>query len=225
MFSLLLLKKLPVLEQLKLEEALLRADTRNWCLINVGTPPAIVMGISGKPEQLIDQTLVDRDNIPVIKRFSGGGTVYVDEETIFVTFISNGIKTPKPIFEFSKNVYSPFFPKEFEIQENDYVIGEKKFGGNAQYIQKNRWLHHTSFLWKFDPKKMDYLLMPQKRPKYRADRSHTDFLCTLSDYFECKATFLSQLKLHLIDHLNGKECALPHEVLNRPHRKSTTLLH
>ena len=33
-------KQLPILEQLFLEEALLRADTRNFCLINEGTAPA-----------------------------------------------------------------------------------------------------------------------------------------------------------------------------------------
>jgi lipoate-protein ligase A len=28
-----------------------------------------------------------KDSIPVIKRFSGGGTVIVDENTLFVTFV------------------------------------------------------------------------------------------------------------------------------------------
>ena len=41
----------PILEQLQLEEALFRADQRNWCLLNSGSPPAIVMGISGLPER------------------------------------------------------------------------------------------------------------------------------------------------------------------------------
>ena len=45
---LLRLKQFPILQQLRLEEALLRADSGNWCLLNDGTPdPAIVMGISG----------------------------------------------------------------------------------------------------------------------------------------------------------------------------------
>ncbi|NGX54212.1 MAG: hypothetical protein K1000chlam4_00937, partial [Chlamydiae bacterium] len=48
-FSLLHLSGLPIFEQLQLEEALLRADEGNWCLINSGVPPAIVMGISAKP--------------------------------------------------------------------------------------------------------------------------------------------------------------------------------
>ncbi len=46
--KLLRLHKVPILRQLLLEEALLRADSSNWCIINNGTSvPAIVMGISG----------------------------------------------------------------------------------------------------------------------------------------------------------------------------------
>lgn len=45
---LLSLRGFHILRQLRLEEALLRADSGNYCIINDGTPdPAIVMGISG----------------------------------------------------------------------------------------------------------------------------------------------------------------------------------
>jgi hypothetical protein len=42
------LARFPILEQLKLEEALLRATPDNWLLLNDGAPDTtIVMGISG----------------------------------------------------------------------------------------------------------------------------------------------------------------------------------
>ena len=46
---------------------------------------------------------------------------------------------------------------QFSLRENDYVLGAHKIGGNAQSIVKGRWVHHTSFLWDFDPAKMRYL--------------------------------------------------------------------
>lgn len=50
---LLKLRGVPILRQLQLEEALLRADSANYCIINEGTPePAIVMGISGYAKSL-----------------------------------------------------------------------------------------------------------------------------------------------------------------------------
>src|SRR5262245_29419350 len=89
------LDAVPIFEQLQLEEALLRAGTSNYCLINHQSTPAIVMGISGKADELIDEEVYARrstsDNalgpIPVIRRFSGGGCVYINRETLFLTFI------------------------------------------------------------------------------------------------------------------------------------------
>lgn len=49
----------------------------------------------------------------------------------------------------------------------DYTFGEQKFGGNAQAITKQRWLHHTSFLWDFDDSNMALLKHPSRVPKYR----------------------------------------------------------
>jgi len=52
-------------------------------------------------------------------------------------------------------------------RRTDYTFGEQKFGGNAQAITKQRWLHHTSFLWDFDDCNMALLKHPSRVPKYR----------------------------------------------------------
>lgn len=49
----------------------------------------------------------------------------------------------------------------------DYVFGNRKFGGNAQSITKNRWIHHTSFLWDYEVRNMAYLKLPKRAPEYR----------------------------------------------------------
>ncbi len=64
----------------------------NRFLVNHGQPSlAIVLGISGKVKELVNMSLVKQDNIPMIKRYSGGGTVIVDKSTYFTTFIVNVI--------------------------------------------------------------------------------------------------------------------------------------
>lgn len=48
LMNLVRLNRTPILQQLHLEEKLLRKSSDNWCIINDGTDtPAIVMGISG----------------------------------------------------------------------------------------------------------------------------------------------------------------------------------
>ena len=272
---------LSILERLLLEESLLRHDSRNWViaghheasphryLFDIDHPSyvkeaqssetynpstAIVMGIGGKPHELLNTSMVKEDGCICLKRFSGGGTVVLDHDSIWTTLIFRNSSAvaddplpeafPRPIMKWSSdrifgNVFAelkrkqmefteplkneqmtmvldnksccavdftgklisiptepvklpnkqtitdaePHVPPDFELRENDYILGNRKMGGNAQTIVKNGWLHHTSFLWDFDPENMLYLTLPKKRPEYREDRSHDEFLVKLKDTY------------------------------------------
>lgn len=186
---------LSIFEQLCIEEALLRSDPGNWCILNRGaSPPSIVMGISGKPEALVHCDAARTARVPVIRRFSGGGTVVVDEGTIFASFICGRDAVPeRPAFprelmDWSASFYAPIFARlcgdaaPFELRENDYCLGDAKVGGNAQTISAGRWVHHTSFLWSFREEHMRLLTLPAKRPAYRLDRPHGAFLTQLREH-------------------------------------------
>jgi len=223
----------PILQQLQWEEALLRADGRNWCILNQGSLPAIVMGISGQIDKLIQQNKLEEAPLSIIRRFSGGGTVVVDENTLFVTLIcqSEALSIPpfpRPIMEWTaREIYSPLFKDHpFQLQENDYVISGKKWGGNAQSIIKGRWLHHSSLLWDYRSENMDYLLIPTKMPAYRQGRSHTDFLCRLSDYWAHPNDLLDQIIQQLSCHFEVREKQKEElECISAlPHRKATHLV-
>ena len=71
------LHNVSIFDQLKMEEYLLRDTTDNYCIINQGSPPSIVMGISGVVGDLVYEKKLEEAKIPLIKRFSGGGTVVV----------------------------------------------------------------------------------------------------------------------------------------------------
>lgn len=219
----------PIFEQLQLEEALLRTDERNWCILNFGSPPAIVMGISGKEELLVKKNKQKEAAVPLIRRFSGGGCVVIDETTLFVTLLCNQKAVPIPpfpqqILNWTETLYSPLFKTPFQLRENDYVLENRKCGGNAQYILKNRWLHHTSFLWDYCPKKMELLKMPPKIPSYREKRDHHDFLCTLKEHFDSKEAFFEGLLKILANqfHLILTELSEATSCLKNAHRQATT---
>lgn len=219
-----LLENTPIFKQLQIEEALLRADNENWCILNIGSPKSIVMGLSSKMDELLEKSLIERDQIPIIQRFSGGGTVIVDENTLFGTFIFQAKEHfispfPKPILDWTASFYKEALAiPSFALEENDYVVGSRKIGGNAQYIRQSRWLHHTTFLFDFEPTSMNYLKNPPRQPKYRQNRSHADFLTTLKPFMQ-KSAFPEKILSHLKTHFTVEEKLPPS--LFEDHRKST----
>lgn len=176
---LLRLRNKTIVDQIRIEEALFRSNSGSWCILNKSPqPPTIVMGISGKPEELLDTEEVKKDAINILRRFTGGGTVIIDSKTLFVSFIIDGnteLKEVKPypreIMRWSESFYAPVFSElcktgfgsAFKLEDTDYVFGQLKFGGNAQAISGKKWVHHTSFLWDYEQKNMRYLKNPKKQ--------------------------------------------------------------
>lgn len=231
-WRLLHLRNYPIFKQLQLEEAILRADEDNWCLINEGTPEAIIMGISGRSELMLNTERLKEKPVPIIRRFSGGGTVFVNEHTHFITFIGNSEQLrvppcPQKVLQWTEDIYKPLFQGlDFQIRDNDYVFGDRKFGGNAQYMRKNRWLHHSSLLWDFDSSNMEYLKMPPKQPSYRQQRCHTEFLCCLSDYLSDRALISVNVRQKLSQKYSVLEMELQQveKMMDLPHRKSVEMI-
>lgn len=229
---LIVLKNVPIFNQLQLEEALLRADNRSWCVINRGSPAAIVMGISGKLHDHVDNEKQIVNPVPVIRRFSGGGTVFVDPATHFYSLIGNksllnSTCTPQNLLHWTESLYAPAFCGiDFSLRENDYVIGMHKFGGNAQYICKDRWLHHSSFLWDYCSKNMEHLLIPEKMPNYRKKRSHVDFLCRLKNFFSSEEELQNLMIQALQQSFKLIETPLEEafNILRKEHRQATKYL-
>ena len=167
-----------------------------------------------------------------MRRFSGGGTVFVDAKTLFVTWICNAAQVavaccPQKIHLWAAEQYKLAHPQvPMRLLDNDYVIGQRKCGGNAQYLCKGRWLHHSSFLWDYDLQNMAYLQMPAKTPAYRQGRGHAEFLCRLKEHFPHPDSFYRPIIQHLGEAFTLIEEPLhaAQKVVERPHRKAVKLL-
>ena len=191
-----------ILTQLHLEEALFRGTRSNWLVINDGVAsPSIVLGISGKPEVMVYQEKAKTQGIPLIRRFSGGGTVVVDTDTIMMSIIVHGEhalphveRFPKPIMEWCESILSHnmkrLLGEDFRLREHDFVVGDKKIGGNAQAISGGRWLHHTSFLFDYQDTAMALLKHPPKTPTYRQQRDHNDFVTKIKTLCDDREGFV-----------------------------------
>lgn len=205
--KLLRLKNYPILKQLHLEEALLRSDNDNWCLINEGTPAAVVMGRTQKIDEVVNLEEMERQNLSLIRRFSGGGCVVVDTNTIFFTLIMGGqMPSPQNILDWTHQLLIPAFqPLLLRLETQDFVINDRKIGGNAQSIIKNRFMQHTSFLWSWEQERMKALLHPPKEPSYRQGRRHDTFLGKLQDHFASKQFLIEQIFSSLLSHFHIEE--------------------
>ena len=230
---LLRLHSCPIEQQLAMEEALFRLDHQNWCLLNDGTPPTIVMGLSQTPEELIHQEEAQRQKIPVLRRFSGGGTVLVDEHSLFFSlfmtsaFLPKELQHPSGILHKTHELLRPAFqPHDLLLKAEDFALFDKKIGGNAQAIRQGRFLNHTSFLWSWEKTRLQCLKHPAKEPSWRQQRAHEEFMGQLRSYFSSKEELLQKI-LEALSLSFTLEIASLDEVehlRSLPHRKALCVL-
>ena len=109
---------------------------------------------------------------------------YADANTLFVSLISRakhglaGLEPPYPnaIMQWSAAWYGAhcFQKLNWGLQSGqDYAVGNRKVGGNAQSFGGGRWVHHTSFLHDANYKAMASILkLPKKQPEWRKLRDH-----------------------------------------------------
>ena len=67
----------------------MRHEPGNWCLITALPPqqPTVVVGLGGKPERLLNAEEVKKRPVPVVRRFTGGGTVVVNGGVVVTSLI------------------------------------------------------------------------------------------------------------------------------------------
>jgi lipoate---protein ligase len=112
---------------------------------------ALVVGKHQNTLSEINASFVRERKIKVIRRLSGGGTVFHDLGNLNFTFIMNGEgeklidfrKYTLPILEVLQRMG---VTAKFEGR-NDLTIDGRKFSGNAEHIHKNRVLHHGTLLF------------------------------------------------------------------------------
>lgn len=151
----------------------------------------VVLGrICGERED-IKTGQVRKDNIPVLRRCSGGGTVLQGKGCLNYSLVLSKGHDPQ-IADLRKSyqviigkivaalrrlaVETVFYP----VSDIALAGNHKKISGNAQKRAKKFILHHGTFLYDFDLSKIErYLNMPKDVPEYRRQRPHLDFVANV----------------------------------------------
>lgn len=113
--------------------------------------PSIIVGKHQNTLAEINLEYATKNALKVIRRLSGGGTVYHDLGNLNYSFIANG--SEGNLVDFKKftlpiiNVLQKLGIDAKLGGKNDIRVGDKKISGNAEHIYKNRVLHHGTLLF------------------------------------------------------------------------------
>ena len=173
---------------LALEEFLFEEKKEDVILIYINRDSIVC----GKHQHVLGETnsrYVDEVNLPVLRRFSGGGTVYHDKGNINFSFITTGKdnkvidfqRYAKPVVKFLKSLSVPA-----ELTErHDITLEGFKISGHAAHAKNKRSLHHGTLLYEANLQKLSAALKsnPDKF-KSRAVQSVRSRVANVQQYME-----------------------------------------
>lgn len=134
---------------LALDEFLLKKHNEEFIVLGINSASVV----SGKHQCIHKETntrFITENNIPVLRRISGGGTVFHDEGNLNYTFILNSESGKQVDFpKYTRPVLG--FLESLGIKPvmlgSDIKVNGKKISGNAEHIHRNRVLHHGTLLF------------------------------------------------------------------------------
>jgi len=151
---------------------------------------AVVMGAGCRIAEDVDMTQCRADQIPILRRSSGGGTVLLGPGCLSYSLVLSletdaalrGIRSSYAwILARNSTALSSLHAGVHQAGISDLAIGDRKFSGSAQQRKRAYLLHHGTLLYDFDLARVGrYLCLPARRPEYRESRTHDEFLVNIS---------------------------------------------
>ncbi len=168
------------------------------------TQPTLMVGKYQNTLEEIDQSYAESHNIQVVRRLSGGGTIYTDLGGWQFTFIEYDAGDEIHFQEFISPVIDALraldIPAEFNGR-NDLLIAGRKFSGNAQYKLAGNTVHHGSILFDTDIEQMvrsttvdDYKIIS------KSIKSVRDRVTNISEHLS-KPMSVEVFKQHMISYI------------------------
>lgn len=149
-------------ENMALDETLLNLKDKgkisNTLRLYAFVPSAVTIGYSQKINEVVDIKYTEERNIPIVRRITGGGAVYHDQNgEITYSIISDTDDMPNNIQETFEKVCQGivYALKEFKLEArfepvNDVVANGKKISGSAQIRKKKALLQHGTIMYNTD---------------------------------------------------------------------------
>lgn len=169
--------------------------------------PSVIVGKHQNTLAEINLAYVMRNNIPVIRRLSGGGTVFHDPGNINFTFIKRAEKGnmvnfrehTEPVIAFLQSLG---VDARFE-GKNDLRVNGFKISGNAEHVHKDKVLHHGTLLFDADLTQLNEAIKGKEQNfRSKAVRSIRSKVANIAELLPQKITreeFLGNLRSFFLD--------------------------
>ena len=165
------------------EEYLVKHATDDICMIWINEQ-SVIIGKHQNAFAEINYPYIHTNNIPVIRRISGGGAVYHDTGNINFTFITKTVKTNQVDFGRFTSIIALFMQSigiEINVSKrNSLFVGNLKFSGHAEHIFHDRVLHHGTILFDANLEALQNSLKPAKEYQGKAMASVRSNVCNIA---------------------------------------------
>ena len=128
------------------------------------TSPTLMIGRYQNAYAEVNMDYAKQHNINIVRRITGGGTIYTDPNGWQFSFINKAHDKKEIDFHtYTKPILDALASigvSAVKSGRNDLLIDGKKFSGNAQYVKRNIMLHHGSLLFDTDLSELVRSLSP-----------------------------------------------------------------
>lgn len=189
------------------------AESHESLCLKVWVPEStfVVLGRSNKAEEEVNLSFTEDNQIEVLQRRGGGGTVVLYPGCLVISlgiWVNNYYENKFFFQAINASVIEgleTFFGTSGRLAQNgisDIVsVDQRKVAGTSMFRSRGYLLYQASILSQLDLELVSQCLQhPSKEPDYRAKRSHADFLTDLKAVFG-RPFESKELGLFLEDHL------------------------
>jgi lipoate---protein ligase len=151
----------------------------------------VVVGYANQIQREVNVDACARENVPILRRCSGGGTVLLGPGCLNYALVLRFDKsgplasisgTNSYVMERNRQALTAALGFPVTVRGfTDLAVNDLKFSGNAQRRKRRALVFHGTFLLNFDLDRIGRMLpMPSTEPSYRQFRSHQTFLKNLN---------------------------------------------
>ena len=174
----------------------------------------IVVGKNQNTVGEINNEFVRQHGITVVRRMTGGGTVYQDLGNLNYSFIADAGEQGQIDFQrFCAVIVEALASYGVAAQisgRNDITVDGKKFSGNAQLISHGRVLHHGTIMFSTDLEVLSKALqVDQQKIESKGIQSVTSRVTNLSEHLPA-GTSMESLKSRILTHISRQEPLVPY---------------